>query len=109
MLSLIRTWKSASEGFDGMERWGSVAPSAGDVAWQELTAFVSHICTGIDSPPCPQRREPLTDEQSRSAFEQFVKDEMGDIAVMDAGRYISPKIQNYWRVWQFAHGIKSQP
>jgi hypothetical protein len=38
----------------------------------------------------------------RAAFEAFVKSEMGDIAVMDAGRYISPKIQKYWRVWEAA-------
>lgn len=39
---------------------------------------------------------------SREAFEAFVKRELGDIAVMDEGRYISPKIQKYWLTWQAA-------
>jgi hypothetical protein len=50
----------------------------------------------------PATPERLTETQNRKAFEEFVKSEMGDIAVMDAGRYISPKIQNYWRVWEAA-------
>jgi hypothetical protein len=33
-------------------------------------------------------------------FEEFVKAELGDIAVSDNGRYISPKIQNYWKIWE---------
>ena len=44
----------------------------------------------------------LTDDQYRSEFEAFVNAELGDVAVTDQGRYISPKIQNYWRVWQAA-------
>lgn len=26
---------------------------------------------------------------------------------MDSGRYISPKIQNYWRVWQAAQQVQA--
>lgn len=37
-----------------------------------------------------------------TAFEAFVRTELGDIAVKDGGKYISPKINNYWRVWQAA-------
>lgn len=52
-----------------------------------------------------QPAQPLTDEQNRELFAAFVKKNLGDIAVMDGGRYISPKINNYWLVWQEAHGI----
>lgn len=57
----------------------------------------------------PPQRQPwvgLTDEQSRDLFAAFVKKNLGDIAVMDGGRYISHKINNYWLVWQAAHNIK---
>jgi hypothetical protein len=37
---------------------------------------------------------------SRAAFETHVLKELGDVAVRDADRYISPKIQNYWLTWQ---------
>ena len=40
--------------------------------------------------------------QGRERFEAFVKKNLGDIAVMDGGRYISPKINKYWLVWQEA-------
>ncbi len=40
-----------------------------------------------------------TEEQQREAFEALVRKELGDIAVMDGGRYISQKISNYWRCW----------
>lgn len=50
----------------------------------------------------PQQRT----EQNQADFEMFVKNELGDIAVKDAGRYISPKIQNCWKVWQHCKGIK---
>ena len=43
-------------------------------------------------------------KENQDAFESFVRNELGDIAVMDQGRYISPKISNYWRIWQFARG-----
>lgn len=36
---------------------------------------------------------------SSADFEAFVRRELGDIAVMDDGRYISPKIQKYWLTW----------
>jgi hypothetical protein len=39
---------------------------------------------------------------SQAEFEAFVKHDLGDIAVMDEGRYISPKIQKYWLTWQAA-------
>jgi hypothetical protein len=39
---------------------------------------------------------------SNADFEAFVKRELGDVAVMDEGRYISPKIQKYWLTWQAA-------
>jgi hypothetical protein len=34
------------------------------------------------------------------AFAAFVKKNLGDVAVMDNGRYISPKINNYWLLWE---------
>jgi hypothetical protein len=40
--------------------------------------------------------KPLTSKD----FEEFVKAELGDTAVSDNGRYISPKIQNYWKIWE---------
>lgn len=43
----------------------------------------------------------MSDKQ-REAFESFVKTELGDVPVMDQGKYISPKIQKYWLVWQAA-------
>jgi hypothetical protein len=33
-------------------------------------------------------------------FEAYVKAELGDIAVVSEGRFISPKIQNYFKIWQ---------
>lgn len=39
-------------------------------------------------------------ESINSEFEAYVKAELGDIAVVSEGRYISPKIQNYYKVWQ---------
>jgi hypothetical protein len=41
-----------------------------------------------------------SEAQQREAFEALVRKELGDIAVMDGGRYISQKISNYWRCWQ---------
>lgn len=41
-------------------------------------------------------------DKTREAFEAFVSSELGDVAVADEGRYISPKIQNYWLAWQAA-------
>lgn len=32
-------------------------------------------------------------------FEEYVKEELGDIAVWDNGKYISPKIQTYFKIW----------
>lgn len=32
-------------------------------------------------------------------FEEYVKNELGDIAVFDNNNYISEKIRNYKRVW----------
>jgi hypothetical protein len=40
------------------------------------------------------------DQQNREAFAAFVKNNLGDVAVMDNGRYISPKINNYWLLWE---------
>ena len=40
------------------------------------------------------------DQADREAFEQFVRDELGDVPVMDNGKYISQKINNYWRAWR---------
>jgi hypothetical protein len=49
------------------------------------------------TPPAqPAQRKPLTSKD----FEEFVKAELGDTAVSDNGRYISPKIQNYWKIWE---------
>lgn len=67
----------------------------------DLIAAVRYYAT---KHPAPQR-QPLTEADSRKAFEAFVRSELGDIAVMDEGRYISPKIQNYWLTWQAAQGI----
>lgn len=39
-------------------------------------------------------------ESINAEFEAYVKTELGDIAVVSEGRYISPKIQNYFKVWQ---------
>ena len=39
-------------------------------------------------------------DKTREAFEDFISSEQGDVAVVDEGRYISPKIQNYWLTWQ---------
>ena len=44
---------------------------------------------------------------NHEAFEAYVKSEIGDIAVMDAGQHISPKINNYWLVWQ-ASALENQ-
>jgi len=41
-----------------------------------------------------------TEQQNREAFAAFVKKNLGDVAVMDNGRYISPKINNYWIIWE---------
>ena len=41
-------------------------------------------------------------DKTREAFEDFISSELGDVAVVDEGRYISPKIQNYWLTWQAA-------
>lgn len=38
-------------------------------------------------------------ESINAEFEAYVKAELGDIAVVSDGRYISPKIQNYYKVW----------
>jgi hypothetical protein len=40
--------------------------------------------------------------QGSPEFEAFVRQNLGDIAVYDGNRYISPKIHNYWRTWQAA-------
>lgn len=32
-------------------------------------------------------------------FELFVLNELGDVAVVSNGKYVSPKIQNYYKVW----------
>lgn len=39
-------------------------------------------------------------ESINAEFEAYVNAELGDIAVVSEGRYISPKIQNYHKVWQ---------
>jgi hypothetical protein len=39
--------------------------------------------------------EPINPE-----FEAYVKAELGDIAGISEGCYISPKIQNYYKLWQ---------
>ena len=45
---------------------------------------------------------PVKATESQLAFEAFVSSEMGDVAVREGDRYISPKIQNFWKVWQGA-------
>jgi hypothetical protein len=39
-------------------------------------------------------------ESINAEFEAYVKAELGDIAVVSEGRFISPKIQNYFKIWQ---------
>lgn len=41
-------------------------------------------------------------DPNRAAFEAFVRRELGDVPVTDNGRYISMKINNYWRTWNEA-------
>jgi len=38
-------------------------------------------------------------ESINAEFEAYVKAELGDIAVVSEGRFISPKIQNYYKIW----------
>ena len=91
-----------------------VKQSIGESVWCDVSKaeFDASVYFGVTkravytSPPA---RKPLTDDQYQSAFESFVKSELGDVAVKDQGRYISPKIQNYWLTWQAAHGIKDTP
>lgn len=40
-------------------------------------------------------------ESINEEFELYVKTELGDIAVINEGKYISPKIQNYYKIWQY--------
>lgn len=41
-------------------RWGAVGPDAEDIAWGQVTALLTHICVGIDSPPIKQEQgEPV--------------------------------------------------
>ena len=42
----------------------------------------------------------MNEQQNRETFAAFVKKNLGDVAVMDNGRYISPKINNYWLLWE---------
>lgn len=42
------------------------------------------------------------DEVIRKDFEDFCRKELGDVPVLDGGRYISQKISNYWRLWNEA-------
>ena len=50
----------------------------------------------------------MNDQQNREAFADFVKTNLGDIAVMDNGRYISPKINNYWHIWEARSGLVAE-
>ncbi len=45
---------------------------------------------------------------NRTAFEEFVRAELGDIPVTDNGRYISGKINNLWRTWNEAQRRPTQ-
>ncbi len=38
-------------------------------------------------------------------FVKFVTTELGDIPVLDNGRFISQKIGNYWKCWRFAKAL----
>ena len=92
--------------FDSESEWGRCS-----VEHHNLVQSEPHNWPGYQTrllyttPQAPPQRQPLTDEQSRELFAAFVKKNLGDIAVMDGGRYISHKINNYWLVWQAAHGI----
>jgi hypothetical protein len=33
-------------------------------------------------------------------FEAYVSAELGDVAVSDGGKYINPKVQIYYKIWQ---------
>jgi len=79
-----------------------------------------HITTVLGPVEIPQnaklythpqpKREPLTDEQERAAFEQHWYDfyHCGSISARTNGTYIHPAVQKAWEAWQAraAHGIK---
>jgi hypothetical protein len=76
---------------------GVVAPQRTWVAREMTAREISdrNVSKFLGEAP-PAQRKPLTSKD----FEEFVKAELGDIAVSDNGRYISPKIQNYWKIWE---------
>ena len=49
--------------------------------------------TPLEPPPVPR---------GPAEFELFVRQELGDVAVYDGCRYISPKIHNYYKTWNAA-------
>lgn len=49
----------------------------------------------------------MSTETQRADFEAFVIKNLGDVPVMDDGRYISPKIHNYWLTWQAAQASQA--
>ena len=59
-------------------------------------------CLEWVAPTATTQNSACTKSKAREAFEAFVSSELGDVAVADEGRYISPKIQNYWLTWQAA-------
>lgn len=47
-----------------------------------------------------KRTNQAASTEDQLAFEKFVKEELGDIAVKVDNEYISQKIRDYYRVWQ---------
>lgn len=48
------------------------------------------------------------EKESDIEFERFVKNELGDIPVKENGRYISMKISNYRKIWDYARGLTNK-
>jgi hypothetical protein len=84
--------------------------------WQKNKAFWQTQLDRLAASPQPTEPKPVhsavgglsgdlqAQPDERQRFETFVRQEMGDVAVMDRDRYISPKIQKYWLTWQAAIG-----
>jgi hypothetical protein len=91
-------------GKDGLW-WIPLGRGNGDDGWMSGRAYknwVGPIASIEDEQPfraTPPAAKPAV-QLTPKDFEEFVKAELGDIAVSDNGRYISPKIQNYWKIWE---------
>lgn len=61
--------------------------------WHWKNLMQAEINAAIELSKDIEKQKSQRDVFSDSAFEEFVKNELGDVAVKDQGRYISPKIQ----------------